>query len=674
MVQFSHGIFFHLKICRIFKMIIVNKKFQFKGVSKSHAGKSPADDRRRLNSRFLSEILLACIFLIFSLSVSSIYAAETMAVRGVTCKTDSGRATISIELSSLGRVVHFRQDHPERIILDLKNAVVSENVDKQIDIADTQGPVKSIRTSQRLPDTVRIVVNLAGADSEYSTTLWKRPLRYMVMVQKREAMGLSEAEIPGDLISAETAPGNRQTDISRTAEYKPGAILAGVPKNTAKEAGGAKQEKTSGVKMVSAGDSAAETPSAESGNAEFEKIQIRETDYFPMDFAQYVKKVMEANPSVKISAHDYRETQLKFLRDLQAYGFQLGLNGYASASIEKSGTGATIRLDLSKNLYDGGKKQILENQFEIVKALSRANLLEQYDTIILTCALYYSEFYYKQEVLDFLMEQFRQRKGFIERMEKSYQEGLKFSSYDFLTSRSDYLALEKALVEQKADFTKTEIAFRQFGHLYSEGGIRLAPLDVMITADMQKLQKFAIVHNKSIHSARLKGDLQEHKIEERKAEGGLKIDATSSVGLEGGSTDYTGSKNVLAGVTLNFSLPLYDSGVRKTEILTEQIGYLKQRLILQKTEEDVIRKLNDIYTDYRTFGSSLDILQEQLLLNEKRLRISMERLEKGLDDYRAVRESWDELINTRMEFIRQKTLEQKLLVDLLILSGMNLFH
>jgi hypothetical protein len=52
----------------------------------------------------------------------------------------------------------------------------------------------------------------------------------------------------------------------------------------------------------------------------------------------------------------------------------------------------------------------------------------------------------------------------------------------------------------------------------------------------------------------------------------------------------------------------------------------------------------------------------------------MERLEKGLDDYRAVRESWYDLIDTKIELIKQKTLEQKLLVDLLILSGMNLFR
>ena len=88
----------------------------------------------------------------------------------------------------------------------------------------------------------------------------------------------------------------------------------------------------------------------------------------------------------------------------------------------------------------------------------------------------------------------------------------------------------------------------------------------------------------------------------------------------------------------------------------------------------MIQQLNEIYLDYKTFGSSIRILEEQLLLNEKRLRISMERLEKGLDDYRAVRESWDDLIDTKMELIRLKTLEQKLLVDLLILSGMNLFN
>ncbi len=393
-----------------------------------------------------------------------------------------------------------------------------------------------------------------------------------------------------------------------------------------------------------------------------------------IDFREYVRKVLDANPSVKISEEDYRETQVRFLRDLQTYGFQLALDSGAQAATGVQGTGANMRMDLTKHLYDGGKKQILENEFEVVKALSKARLLESYDTTILTAVLYYSEFYYKQEVVDFLREQFERQKDFIDRVEKSYQKGIRFSSYDFLTSRSDHLNLEKALVNQKSDFTKTEVAFRQYGHIYTEGPVKAAPLDIALITDLDRLQRYALLNNKSIYAARVGTEVERYKISEREAEGGLKVDGETFLGFQVGNNHYTGGANILAGVLLNFSLPLYDSGVRKSEILSAQIDYLKQRLTVQKTEEDVIKKINDIYLDYKTIGSSLKILDEQLDLNERRLRISIERLEKGLDDYRAVRESWDDLISTKIEAITQKTLEQKLLVDLLILSGMDLFR
>jgi outer membrane protein TolC len=621
--------------------------------------------------------------------VASIPAADSITVKGVTYSTENDTTTVFIEISSLGKVIHFKQDDQQRIIVNLKNAIITDDVEKQVDTTDPNGLVKDITAVQHEANIVRVIVNLEDTDSVYRTTLWRRPLRYAIIVEKQQADVQTAAmpiEVPreegttvNDPFVKVAASGPQEVVIRQPNEDLPAKETA-VTRDMPEEKESLQDRESSDLTVVSISDQPEHSIARISSPTACEKSEVPDTvpstEYVPMDFTQYVDKVMEANPSVKISGHDFKKTQLQFLRDLQAYGFQVGLNGYASVSHEKSGTGATIRLDVSKTLYDGGKQQILEKEFEVVKALARANLLEQYDTVILTSALYYSEFYYKQEVLDFLREQFRQRKIFIEQMEKSYQGGLKFSSYDFLTSQSDYLALEKAVVDQKADFTKTEIAFRQFGHVYNDGEIRLAPLDVMLTpdSDMRKLQKFALVHNKSIHAARLKGDLQEYKIDERKAEGGLKIDAIGSLGLEGGSTEYAGSKSGIAGAMLNFSLPLYDSGVRKTEILTEQIEYLKQRLVLQKAEEDIIKELNDIYLEYKTFGSSLGILQEQLLLNEKRLKISLERLEKGLDDYRAVRESWDDLINTKMEFIRQKTLEQKLLIDLLILSGMNLFH
>ena len=624
------------------------------------------------------------LFLNFFQISPIVYADETVKVKKVEYSSTFQNTSIFIEMSDIAKVTYYRLPNPERIIINLKNANLMNNVSNHTDINDMKGLVKSIGIDQYEPDKVRIVVDLANKDSDYKVSLLKRPWRLGIEVFQKNNQ-VQEAELKSESGLEQKTAKNITPEVDDPVETKHSFIY----KNEDNEKKGTSDmERSEGqiqreAEKADTPDLSADTMiKADNKNLDSKidqeipglKIADVPPAFTSMDFQEYVKKVMDANPSVKINEQDYKEFQLKFLRDLQTYGFQLVLNSSASLSLEKDGTGADVRLDLTKTLYDGGKRQILEKEFEVVKALSRANLIESYDTIILIAVLHYTDFYYKQEVLDFLKEQFEQQKFFIDRVENSYQKGLKFSSYDFLTSQSDHLNLEKALVSQKTDFTKTDIAFRQFGHIYTEGPIKLAPLDVAFTTDMQKLQKYALVYNKSIYVARLRNDLQKYKIAEREAEGGITINAGSSLGLQAGTNEYTGDTNVGAGVFLKFSLPLYDSGVRKTEILTEQIESLKQRLTVQKTEEDVIKRINDIYLDYKTIGSNLKILDEQLSLNEKRLRISMERLEKGLDDYRAVRESWNDLIDTKIELIKHKTLEQKLLVDLLILSGMNLFH
>lgn len=632
----------------------------------------------------LKNLFFILLFLYVTQISSFSYADENVKVKDISYTSTPQSASVFIEISDIPKIVHYRLSNPERIIVDLKNATVMDDVDPQADIEEDGGMVKSISTDQ-YSNKVRVVVALANGDSDYQVALLKRPLRIGIEVSQKKEKELEADEKTVEL-SAQKAVENvalerdkaeittpyqadKNEDIEKIAASDIKRSKEDTQKNADKER---RSEKTLSLVAESTDDNGPDIRISR----ETTRVNIAEPppSFTSMDFQEYVKKVLDANPAVKINEQDYKEMQLKSLRDLQTYGFQLALNGGASAAVEKMGTGANIRLDLTKNLYDGGKKQILEREFEVVKALSRANLIESYDTVILTAVLYYTDFYYKQEVLDFLKQQFELQRIFIDRVQHSYQKGIKFSSYDFLTSQADHLKLENSLVSQKADMSKTDLAFRQFGHIYNEGPIKLSPLDVTFTTDMQRLQKYALVYNKSIYSARLRNDLQKYKINEREAEGGLRLNAGSSLGFQAGTGDYTGGTNLIARVFLDFSLPLFDSGVRKTEILTEQVGYLKQRLTVQKTEEEVIKSINDIYIDYKTIGSSLENLDEQLNLNEKRLRISMERLEKGLDDYRAVRESWNDLIDTKIELIRNKTLEQKLLVDLLILSGMNLFR
>lgn len=394
-----------------------------------------------------------------------------------------------------------------------------------------------------------------------------------------------------------------------------------------------------------------------------------------IDFRDYVNKVLAANPSVKISEEDYRQTQIRFLRSLESYGVNVSLNGVAGLYYDKSSnTGAEISLDASKNLYDGGKRQVLEKELDVVKALAKASLLSSYDTAMLSAAAFYADFFYGQDVLDFLREQYDLQRVFIEKVESRFQKGVKFTIYDALTAQNEYLQLEKELLQQKTNIIKAEISFRQFGHIYTENPVKLAPFDISFKPDIDYLQKYAIVHNNSIFSARLQEEIQGYRVSERKAEGGIRVDAGSSIKFIAGSTGFTGGRNLNAGLSLRFTLPLLDGGVRKSDIVAEQIESLKQRLTLEKTTEDVIKNINDIHLDYQNLGKSLEILEQQLSINEKRLKISIERLEKGLEDYRAVRESWNDLIATKITLIQHKTLSQKLLVDLLILSGKSVFN
>ena len=625
---------------------------------------------------WLLVILLALS--LFSLTGSG-YASETVRVKNIDYLSTAGNVSITVGISSIGKVIHYKLSKPERVVVDVKNATLAKDVNSYISIKEQGSLVKSIRASQYKPDTVRMVCDLEKKDLNYKVSLLKKPLRLGISIFQEgiQQTAYQKQSVSGERrLTAEKTAGDASDEASSSfgepvredgtgwdvikAEGRMN-VDNGATGLTAMNRGGLTVADRNPVKGPDHGDKSMDITGGLSS-------------FVTMDFNEYVKRVLDSNPSVKISEEDYRETQVRFLRDLQTYGFQLSLAGGAQAGTGIQGTGANVRLEVTKNLYDGGKKQILENEFEVVKALSRAKLLENYDTTILTAVMYYSEFYYKQEVIDFLKEQFERQRDFIDRVEKGYQKGTRFSSYDLLTSQSDHLYLERTLVNQKADFVKTEIAFRQLGHVYNERVVKVSPLDVMLITDMDKMQRYALVNNKSVYAARLEAEVQKYKISERKAEGGFKVDGRAFLGVQAGNHHYTAGENLLAQIGIHFSLPLFDSGVRESEIFAEQIDYLKRRFAVQKAEEDIIQRINDIYTDYKTMESSLKILDEQLALNEKRLAISMERLEKGLDDYRAVRESWDDLIRTKIEAITQRTLEQKLLVDLSILSGMNLFH
>ena len=552
---------------------------------------------------------LLCFVLPLFFVPSSISAAERAVLTKIKSSTTGEETTFYFDLSAPVTVTHVHAANPERLFIIFREATLSKDVTAEAPAEG--GSLEGIQVEQTGDDAVRILIRLPDRESTYRITTGERPFQVVLHI------------FTGPAPASSTGAGKQEAAITGT-----------------------------------------------SGRGE---VKVSHPDV-PVDFREYVVMVLNRNPLSKISEEDYKKSLISFAKGLQAYDFSVFLNSSASAAMgddDRVETGWSLWLNAVKNLYDGGKRQILEKEYEVVKSLARANVLENRDALILASANYYADVLYRQQAAAYLKHQYEQHRSLVSIIEKQYQAGTLFSPYDLYTSRSDTLRLERAVVQNRSDLIKAEVAFRQFGHIYADKTIRLGPLDIDFRPEVEHLQKYAVVHNSAIHAERLRNEVQTYRIAEREADLGPLVSTGAAAGFKAGAGGYAPGNNLIAGIYLNFSLPLYDGGVRRSAILEEKVEMAKRIYTLDKTTEGVIRSLTEIYTDYKTIERDLEIVEELKQVDEKRLNVSLERLWKGVGQYRDVRDSWDELIRTDTELIRLHILSQKLLIDLSVLSGKN---
>jgi outer membrane protein TolC len=397
-------------------------------------------------------------------------------------------------------------------------------------------------------------------------------------------------------------------------------------------------------------------------------------------FKEYLASALKTNPSHLINSADFKREYTNSVTNLKGYSFNISLDSGATAFYDNQfNYGGNVALNISKTLYDGGKKQILEKELEVVRLLSDARLIDSANNTTLIAVNLYATFYYLQEELSLLKLNFSEYQNLVRRIETNYQKGTRFSSFDYYSSKSLNLVLERALLVKKAELLKAETAFRQFANINTDRQIRLKPLSVTTSVSLVEIEKSAVLNNSSIKAARLQKNLQLQKIDERNAERGVTVKANSGLGAQFGSPGYVGTTSAFASGTrpiatvgLTASLPIYDGGLRKSNVIAEEFEALKQKLVLQRTTEDIIKRVNDVYADYISLEKDLEITRELVDLNRKRTEVAMERFDKGLEEYRSVREAWSDSILTEIEVTRQHTILQKLQVDMTILSGKKL--
>lgn len=396
-----------------------------------------------------------------------------------------------------------------------------------------------------------------------------------------------------------------------------------------------------------------------------------------LDLRTYLSAVLDLDPSHRIDRAEFSRMYAASAATLMSYGWNLSLDPGAVAYYDRGvNYGADLTANLSRTLYDGGRKRALESELEIVRRLSDASLVDSGNRAVLLALNLYASFYTLQQEVSLLGRNLAGYQELLQGVELSYQKGTRLSPYDYFSAKSQLLNLERELIDRKGELLKAETAFRQYGKIYTGRQIDLRPLSLPGSVELDNLENEALVHNSSIRSARLQRDLQLQKVEETASRGGVTVRVKSSLGLQVGSSDYLGTSNSfgagtkpVATVGVNASIPLWDGGVRRSNLVVEEIEALKQKLLLEKTTEEVVRKLAELRLDYLALEKDREINGELVELNRKRFQIARDRFDRGLEPYRSVQEALNDTARSEIERLRQTTLLQKLLLDMAVLSG-----
>lgn len=150
--------------------------------------------------------LLAATWLLLAVSVDTLAASE---VRGVRLWRAPDNTRLVFDLS--GPVQHrlFILAAPNRVVVDFKGAQLATNL-KQLSLANT--PITSVRSEQRSPDELRIVIDLSAAVSPKSF--------YMAPNQQygiRMVVDLFDAKVRVDTVSARAIPPLESNALSNSS-------------------------------------------------------------------------------------------------------------------------------------------------------------------------------------------------------------------------------------------------------------------------------------------------------------------------------------------------------------------------------------------------------------------------------------------------------------------------
>jgi hypothetical protein len=404
----------------------------------------------------------------------------------------------------------------------------------------------------------------------------------------------------------------------------------------------------------------------------YEIPKLRKIDknqiYDTLSFKKYIKTLFEFNDNANEIFYQRRIDYILSEINKDRYNFDVYLQGYlrtGSSISAQSGnapnvngdyTGAGIALNANKILYDGGYKLINHTYDILYKRLADIKALNAKDRLVIIGTSIYINLYVSQEEIDVFNKIYKKQEIITNFVKEGYRKG-KNSVLDYIDSKNDLLNLKRNLINLKSQYLHNDYILRHSTKSKSKKQFKLYMQKIDLNLDsFALLQKEAIANSGDIarESNNLKIAQTDLLFQKRRYLPEVDFDSYIGYGLSTNKVfDLSNpGKGAYWELGLNFKLPIYKRKDIRLNIEKERYRILKQKAIFSQKQRDVLIQVDKSYKNLMRIKKEKEILNEQLRLMSKKLKIAKERYMVGISAYRDYADTFKNYLAYKVELLK----------------------
>ncbi len=410
-----------------------------------------------------------------------------------------------------------------------------------------------------------------------------------------------------------------------------------------------------------------------------------DAEYEMFSLQKYLKKLLDTNNSFKLRKLDSEIFNVTSKIEQDRYNpdiyFRAGSKVRKTYNIGNATNYATLdalaAVHFDWHIYDAQKKYFNNERKVIFDRLSKLNLLEAKDRVILSGISIYMDLWYLQQIIDKYNFLLSQQEKVTKMIKVRALRGGSSYIYAPIDSQNDLYSLELNVSDVKEQYIQQEYLFRQSIDLTSKKSVYLYdPVYSELNKSLAQLQKEAIAGNKELAKLQEQYNLSKSDLVVEAARRGWKLDFNSYGGY-GYSKEIEGSKKKGSGlewqVGLTATYPLSQRKdityqVERKKMLTKQAAIRVNEKI--KTLMASVSKLYNAAKKLK-YKENIYIMQNKIL--KERLNISFNRFIKGVGSYK----DYSDTLKVFTDNLRAKLINETLLhasvLQLYIVTGRSLF-